>query len=271
MNQTQPLIGDQIRSWRQRRRLSQLDLALEAEISTRHLSFMETGRSLPSRDMVLRLAGCLEVPMRERNALLMAAGFAPMFSERDLDDPAMAAARRAVDRILEGHAPYPALAVDRAWNLVSANAAVALLMQVDDPGLLTPPVNVLRLSLHPRGVAPCIINYGEWRAHVLERLKQQIEVSGDQALAELYDELAAYPAPPPSIHRPLHSDLGGVAVPLLIETEAGVLSFISTTTVFGTPVDVTLSELAIESFFPADAQTAETLRRLNPVTPLRDA
>ncbi|WP_269716897.1 helix-turn-helix transcriptional regulator [Caulobacter sp. NIBR2454] len=265
----QSSVGDQIRNWRQRRRLSQLDLALEAEISTRHLSFMETGRAQPSRDMVLRLAGCLEVPMRERNALLVAAGFAPVFSERNLDDPAMAAARRAVERILEGHAPYPAIAVDRAWNLVSANAAVALLMQVDDPVLLEPPVNVLRLSLHPRGVAPRVINYGEWRAHVLERLRRQIEVSGDQGLVELHDELAAYPAPAPSLHRAPASDFGGVAVPLLIETEAGVLSFISTITVFGTPVDITLSELAIESFFPADAQTAETLRRLHPVSPAR--
>ncbi|MET0338506.1 MAG: helix-turn-helix transcriptional regulator, partial [Caulobacter sp.] len=262
MTQTQSSVGDQLRSWRQRRRLSQLDLALAAEISTRHLSFLETGRSQPSRDMVLRLAGCLEVPMRERNALLVAAGFAPIFSERSLDDPAMTSARRAVDRILEGHSPYPAIAVDRAWNLVAANAAVGLLMQVDDPRLLAAPINVLRLSLHPRGIAPRILNYREWRTHVLERLKQQIEVSGDQALAALHDELAAYPPPPLPPLRPAASDLGGVAVPLLIDTEAGVLSFISTITIFGTPVDVTLSELAIESFFPADSQTAETLRRL---------
>ena len=188
-------VGDLLREWRQRRRLSQLDLALDAEISTRHLSFLETGRAQPSREMVLRLADQLEVPLRERNALLTAAGFAAIYPERSLDDPALSAARRAVDLILAGHAPYPALAVDRRWTLVAANDAVAPLLAGAAPALLAGPVNVLRLTLHPDGLAPRIANYHEWREHLLERLRSQIEASADAELTALRDELAAYPAP----------------------------------------------------------------------------
>jgi transcriptional regulator with XRE-family HTH domain len=151
MRQAAFSIGDHLREWRQRRRLSQMDLALDAEISTRHLSFLETGRARPSRDMVLRLAERLEVPLRERNVLLLAAGFAPVFGERRLDDPALAPARAAVDLVLKGHEPYPAVAIDRHWTLVAANAAIPPLLAGVDPGLLEPPVNVLRLSLHPTG------------------------------------------------------------------------------------------------------------------------
>ena len=256
-------VGDLLREWRQRRRLSQLDLALDAEISTRHLSFLETGRAQPSREMVLRLADQLEVPLRERNALLTAAGFAAIYPERSLDDPALSAARRAVDLILAGQAPYPALAVDRRWILVAANDAVAPLLAGAAPALLAGPVNVLRLTLHPDGLAPRIANYHEWREHLLERLRSQIEASADAELTALRDELAAYPAPVSAgAARGREIDYGGVATPFQLVTEAGLLSFIGTTTIFGTPVDVTLSELALETFFPADAATAETLRRL---------
>ena len=194
MGTAQP-VGDLLREWRQRRRLSQLDLALEAEISTRHLSFVESGRAQPSREMVLHLAERLEVPLRERNVLLVAAGFAPVFRERQLSDPALASARQAIDLVLKGHEPYPALAVDRHWTMVAANAAVALLIAGADPSLLAPPVNVLRLSLHPKGLSSRIANLAEWRAHLLERLRRQVEVSADPVLAKLHEELRGFPVP----------------------------------------------------------------------------
>jgi transcriptional regulator with XRE-family HTH domain len=260
--------GLHLRHWRQHRRMSQLDLANEAEISTRHLSYVETGRAAPSREMVLRLAERLEVPLRERNALLVAAGFAPMYRQRGLDDPALAAARRAVDLVLKGHEPYPALAVDRHWHLVAANAIVPLLLAGAAPELLQPPVNVLRLSLHPQGLAGRIANLAQWRAHLLERLQQQIAATGDAVLQALHDELAAYP-----VGAAGHAvaagggELSSVVVPFQLRTEAGVLSFISTTTIFGTPVDVTLQELAVESFFPADAATAQALAAMSATAP----
>ena len=255
--------GTLLRDWRLRRRLSQLDLAQEAEVSTRHLSYVETGRAAPSREMVLRLAERLEVPLRERNALLVAAGFAPMYRQRSLDDPAMAAARRAVDLVLKGHEPFPALAVDRHWNLVAHNALVPMLMAGAAPELVKAPINVLRLSLHPDGLASRIANLAQWRAHLLERLQQQIAATGDAVLQALHDELEAYPMPQVSHDTPaVDSDLSGVVVPFQLATPSGVLSFISTTTIFGTPVDVTLQELAVESFFPADAQTAAALAAL---------
>jgi transcriptional regulator with XRE-family HTH domain len=256
--------GAHLRHWRQHRRLSQLDLAHEAQVSTRHLSYVETGRAEPSREMVLRLAERLDVPLRERNTLLVAAGYAPMYRQRSLDDPALAPARQAVELVLKGHEPFPALAVDRHWNLVAHNALVPLLMDGASPELLAAPVNVLRLSLHPEGVAPRIANLAQWRAHLLERLQQQIAATGDAALVALHDELAAYPAPQVSHDTPANnSELAGVAVPFQYVTPHGVLSFISTTTIFGTPVDVTLQELAVESFFPADAQTAAALEALH--------
>ena len=255
-------VGGLLREWRQRRRLSQLDLACEADISTKHLSFLETGRAAPSREMVLRLAEQLGVPLRERNVLLVAAGFAPVFTERPLQDPAMLAARKAVDLVLAGHEPYPALAIDRHWTMLASNSAVARLLGGVDPEQLRPPVNVLRLSLHPKGLAPRIANLAEWRAHLLARLRHQIDVTADGELAALMDELAAYPVPLSTKPVRINGDHASVVVPFRLTTEAGVLSFISTTTVFGTPLDVTLSEIALETFFPADAETGEALRRL---------
>ncbi|HEY0846373.1 MAG TPA: helix-turn-helix transcriptional regulator [Noviherbaspirillum sp.] len=257
-------VGNVLREWRQRRRMSQLDLALEADVSTRHLSFMETGRAQPSREMVLRLAEQLDIPLRERNALLVAAGYAPVYPEHHLDDPLLEPARKAMELVLSGHEPYPALALDRHWNLVASNKAVAPLLDGVDPSLLTPPVNVLRLSLHPLGVAPRIVNYRQWRTHLFERLRHQISISADPVLVDLMAELEAYPEPEGVMaNAPASPDYAGVVVPLQFRTAAGILSFISTTTVFGTPVDVTLSELALESFFPADAETAAILRRLS--------
>jgi transcriptional regulator with XRE-family HTH domain len=259
-------IGDLLKTWRQRRRMSQLDLSLEAEISTRHLSFLETGRSHPSREMVLHLAEHLDVPLRERNVLLVAAGYAPSFPERSLDDPALAAARRAVDVVLRGHEPFPALAVDRYWTMVAANRMVPVFLEGVNPAMLRPPVNVIRLSLHPEGLAPRIENFTEWRGHLLERLRQQIDLTADPALIALLEEVRGYPSPKVAAgtsSRYGHGhDLGGIAIPFRLRTSHGVLSAISTTTIFGTPLDVTLSELAIETFFPADAATAETLRRI---------
>jgi transcriptional regulator with XRE-family HTH domain len=257
-------VGDLLREWRERRRLSQLALALDAGVSARHLSFLETGRARPSREMLLRLMEHLEVPLRERNRLLLAAGFAPLYPQRPLDDPALAAARAAIDRVLTGHEPYPALAVDRWWTLIAANRAVAVLTVGIAPAMLEPPLNVLRLSLHPHGLAPRIANLAEWRAHLLARLGRQVAHSGDARLARLRDELAAYPAPggESDAAESGGSEPGEVAVPLRLRGDGGPLTFLSTTMIFGTPVDVTLSELAIEAFFPADASTAETLRRL---------
>lgn len=256
-------LGDYLRDWRRRRRMSQLDLALEADISQRHLSFIESGRSAPSRDMLLHLAERLEVPLRDRNPMLLAAGFAPVFAERRLDDPALEPARRAIDMVLKGHEPFPALAVDRHWTLVAANAAVTpLLADVADRSLIEGPVNVLRLSLHPAGLAPHIANLAEWRNHLLERLHQQIAATGDRVLEKLLEELAGYPVPEGASKSAAKHDYAGIAVPMELRTQAGLLSFISTTTVFGTPVDVTLSELAVESFFPADDETARLLRQM---------
>ena len=254
--------GEYLRHWRQHRRLSQLDLASHADISTRHLSFVETGRSSPSREMVLRLAERLQVPLRERNALLVAAGYAPMYRERALDDPALAAARQTVDLILTAHEPFPALALDRHWNLVAANSRVPHLMAGADPSLLVQPVNVLRLSLHPQGLAPRIVNLAQWRRHLFERLRQQIQQTGDATLAALLAELQAYPGPGGQ-QAELEGEHLGIAMPLKFSSPRGVLNFISTTTVFGSLSDVTLLELALETFFPADEPTATILRELH--------
>ena len=256
-------VGDHIREWRQRRRMSQMDLALEADISTRHLSFLETGRSQPSREMVLHLAEKLDLPLRERNIMLVSAGYAPVYSQRSLDDPALGSARQAVDLVLKGHDPYPALAVDRHWSLVAANDALFPLVGDVDPALLKPPVNVLRLSIHPAGLARRIVNFTEWRNHLVARLRHQVDVTGDAFLAGLIEELRAYPIPDGAVRGPVPAqDYAGVVVPLKLASQEGVLTLFSTTTVFGTPVDVTLSELAIEAFFPADPETADALRRM---------
>jgi transcriptional regulator with XRE-family HTH domain len=252
--------GALLRRWRQQRGCTQLALALQAEVSARHLSWLESGKATPSRAMVLRLAQQLDVPLRERNALLVAAGYAPLYTERPLADPALRVARDLLQRLLDAHMPYPALAVDRHWNLVAGNAMVPLLLQSVAPGLLTPPVNVLRLSFHPQGLAPMIENLGAWLEHVCARLQRQIAATQDPQLQLLLDELrstqvpgtTAAPAP------------DAVAVPLTLNTPHGRLNFITTVTVFGAPHDLTLAELAIETLLPADEATACALRSLSP-------
>ena len=261
-NATPSPFGERLRHWRQRRRLSQLDLAHVADVSTRHLSYVETGRASPSRDMVLRLVDRLEVPLRERNALLEAAGFAPMYRERPLEAPDMAPARAAVQRILECHEPWPALAMDRHWNLVMANRMVPPLMAGASPALLQGTINVLRLSLHPEGLAPRIANLRQWRDHLFERLRQQIHATGDETLAALLAELKGYPESFGTDAVSLPGEHHGVLMPFQFDTGQGLLNLISTTTVFGSPVDITLQELALETFFPADEATAESLRAL---------
>jgi len=264
-------VGDHLRAWRRRRRMSQLDLAGEAEVSSRHLSFVETGRSRPTSDMILRLAEHLDVPLRDRNTLLLAGGYAPAYPERGLAEPELEAVRAALQKVLKGHEPYPAVVVNRWWELVDANAGVALFTRHVAPELLRPPANVLRLSLHPDGMAPRIANLPEWRAHLLARLHHQAEATGDERLSDLHDELAAYPGgrsePPPA--------RADVVVPLCYRAAGNgpgngpgngqrngpgqELRFLSITSMVGTPMDVTVAELAIEAFYPADAPTAAAL------------
>jgi transcriptional regulator with XRE-family HTH domain len=251
-------VGHQLREWRQRRHLSQLELASEVEISARHLSFVETGRSQPSRGMVLKLAESLAVPLRERNALLVAAGFAPMYGALSLSDPAMSAARAAVELVLQGHEPYPALLVDRHWNLVSANKAAQRFLAHIAPELLQPPVNVLRGTLHPDGFASRIENLPQWRTHVLARLARDLELTADATLAALLTELRGYPGGEERVD----AEPPDVVVPMLVSSEAGTLSLFSTTTVFGTAVEVTLSELVLEAFYPADEFTKKVLAQV---------
>jgi transcriptional regulator with XRE-family HTH domain len=252
-----PGVGPLLKDWRRRRRLSQLDLALEADVSTRHLSFVETGRSKPSRELLLHLAEHLDVPLRDRNGLLLAAGYAPDYRETPLDDAAMTPVRHALDKVLTGHEPFPAVIVDRRWTLVSANRpALTLLADGVAPALLEPPVNVVRVALHPDGMAPRIVNFAEWRAHLLDRLRHQVAVTGDAALTTLFEEVSGYPGPGrPGGHAPSE-----VFVPLVFRSGDRELRFFSTVATFGTAVDITVSELAIESFFPADRRTAEALR-----------
>jgi len=254
-------VGDLIKDWRTRRRMSQLDLALEAGVSQRHLSFVESGRSSPSRDMVETLCEHLELPLRERNVVLLSAGFAPAYAERRLSDPSMAAARSAVELVLKAHEPNPALAVDRWWNLVMANASVGpLLSLIEDKTLLEGQANVLRMSLHPGGLARNILNLGQWKAHILWRLGQQIAATCDARLIALEKELAAYPAP--AAVRRERDEADAIALNLDLKVGPQVLSFITTTTIFGTPADVTLSELCLETFFPANAETAAAMKAL---------
>src|SRR4030088_1233931 len=251
-------VGDHLREWRQRRHLSQLDLAGDAEISARHLSFVETGRAAPSRDMVLRLAERLGGSLRGRNVLLVAAGFAPAFPQRSLDDPALKSARAAIDLVLKAHEPNPALAYDRHWNLVTANRMVAPLLDGVPAHLLGQPFNILRLAFHPEALAPRTVNLAEWSSHLLERLHRQCEATADPGLLEIYHELRAHPIPARS--GPLSPD--NVAIPFKLRLNGDVLSFISTTMIFGTPVDVTRSDLALETFFPADDLTARRMREM---------
>jgi transcriptional regulator with XRE-family HTH domain len=252
--------GDLLRQWRQRRRFSQLNLALDTEMSQRHLSFIESGRARPSREMVIRLAAQLELPARERNIMLLAAGFAPVHPERRFDAPDFAVAREAIELVLERHMPHPALAIDRHWNLLMANKAAAGLMAGCATHLLASPANVLRLSFSQEGLAGRILNFPEWRAHTLARLSREVEISGDATLAALLAELEVMPQPPLPVarHRPQIEE-NGIVVPLQLTSPAGALSFISMTSVFGTAVDVTLAEVTIETFLPADARTARIM------------
>ena len=264
VSQVSPGFGPLLRRWRTHRRLSQMTLALQAEVSSRHLSCLENGKTDPSRAMVLRLGEQLDLPLRERNALLVSAGYAPMYRETPLDDAAAAPTRAALQRLLDAHEPWPALAVDRHWNLIAANRTVPLLMQSAAPELLQPPANVLRLSLHPRGLAPLIENLADWHSHVMQRLRRQWQASGDVALGALHAELMAWApagADPSRAHEGDHHD-SDVAVPLIMRSPLGRLSFITTLTVFGAPHEVTLSEIAIETLLPADADTAQRLRDL---------
>jgi transcriptional regulator with XRE-family HTH domain len=253
-------VGKLLREWRVRRRMSQLDLATRAGISARHLSFVETGRSRPSREMVLHLADHLDVPLRDRNSLLMAAGYAPTYQATDFDAPEMRAVREAIDRLLVGHEPYPAILVDRRWQLVAANRAATVLVDGVAPELLEPPVNVLRTSLHPRGLAARIVNRAEWFDHVLGSLRRQIAVTGDDELRELDAELTGYAVDmgvTPSL--PVEAPRA-IAVPLRIRSDDGELSFVNIIATFGTALDITLAELSLETFLPGDTVTAQILR-----------
>ncbi|GAB2538333.1 helix-turn-helix domain-containing protein [Nocardia heshunensis] len=249
--------GDLLRHWRTTRRLSQLELAGRAETSTRHLSFIETGRATPSRHMLLHLSDELDIPLRERNRMLLAAGYAPVYAEPALDNPAMTPIREALRQILTGLEPHPALAIDAGWTMVDANAGIAVFLTGIDPALLTPPINALRLTLHPDGMASHIVNLAEWRGHIFERLQRQIDVTGSPELIALLHELRAYPGgeEPPGLPDPDQA-----VVPLRLRLDDQELVFLSVTTVFGTPMNVTVAELAIEAFLPADATTAAILR-----------
>jgi len=257
---THPPIGQVLRAWRQRRHVSQLDLASEAGVSTRHVSFIETGRATPSREMVLHLAEHLEVPLRERNSLLMAAGYAPLYRETTLDAPEMSAVRGALKKILDAHDPFPAVVVDRRWNRVATNKSAGLFIEGVAADLLREPVNVLKLSLHPDGFAPRILNFAEWSSHLLTRLERQVALTADVELAELLDELRGYPGVPKEAVFPELRGAEKVFVPLRLRGAEQELAFFSTVSAFGTALDITLAELAVESFFPADKKTAESLQ-----------
>ncbi|HEX2315426.1 MAG TPA: helix-turn-helix transcriptional regulator [Thermomonospora sp.] len=255
-------VGEQLRAWRQRRRLSQLELALEAGVSTRHLSFVETGRSAPSREMVLRLCEHLDVPLRDRNLLLVSAGYAPIYAETSMEEPRMDSVRAALRQLLTGHEPYPAVVVDRYWNLIDANAAAGFFMEGAAPELLEPPVNVLRLSMHPEGMARNIVNLAEWRAHMVDRVRRHVALTADESLSQLYKELRDYPVEPREDSPALFAAPTGneVLIPLRVRAADRELSFFSMIATFGSPVDITVAELAIESFYPADEETAAFLR-----------
>ena len=257
---THTTVGELIRDWRLRRRYSQLALACLANISARHLSFMETGRAQPSRQMLLLLCEQLEIPLRQRNDMLLRAGYAPHYAEHAMDEAPLQQAHSAIKTLLTAHEPFPAMAVDGHWNLVHANQSLSLLLDDVAPELLEPPVNVLRLGLHPLGLASRILNFAQWRAHLLQRLRRQYEQTADPWLLALYDELVAYPTPDGV------ADLSPVnhviAVPLQLETSRGVLSLLSASMTFGTPLEVALSELVLEIFLPANAGSAVILRNL---------
>jgi transcriptional regulator with XRE-family HTH domain len=251
--------GELLREWRNRRRMSQLDLALEANVSARHLSFVETGRAQASRELLLNLAEHLEIPLREQNALLLAAGYAPVFGETPLDTEEMTPVRRALNAILAGHEPYPAVIVDRQWEIVTSNRPAQMLLRGVSEELLAPPANALRITLHPDGMAPRILNFPEWSSHLLTRLHRQALLSQDPALAELERELLEFPGVEP--HSGAAEPHEMLFVPLRLGLPDGpVLSMFSTLATFGTALDITIEQLSIESFFPADDETEAYLR-----------
>ncbi|MEV8308623.1 helix-turn-helix transcriptional regulator [Streptomyces flavidovirens] len=260
-------VGALLRGWRERRRLSQLELALRAGSSARHISFVETGRARPSEEMVLRLAEHLDVPVRERNALLLAAGYAPQYTETPLDDPALGALREGIEQLLAGYEPYPALVVDGSYTVVAANRGITMLLDGLPEHLLTPPLNAMRITLHPEGLAPRIRNLREWRGHLLAQMERQIALVRSEALRAVYDEVAGYPvaereagdAPGPEA-----APYPYFALPLQVEHDGHVLSFVSSISTFNTPMDVTVAELAIETFLPADPATVKYLQSLGP-------
>ncbi|MDT0344362.1 helix-turn-helix domain-containing protein [Streptomyces litchfieldiae] len=255
-----PGVGPLLREWRQRAGVSQLDLALRADSSARHISFIETGKTRPSREMVLRLAEHLDVPVRERNALLVAAGYAPEYPESSLDSPALEVLRLGLDRLLAGYDPYPALVLDGTYRVWGANRGASLLLDGVAPELLAQPLNAMRITLHPRGLAPRILNFQEWRGHLLDQMRRQLALLRSEPLRALYEEVAAYPAPPGGDERA--GERSPLALPLIVGINGRRLSFLSTIATFNTPVDVTVSELALETFLPADAETARHLAEL---------
>lgn len=252
-------VGPLLRAWRERRRISQLDLALRADSSARHISFVETGRSRPSEEMVLRLAEQLDVPVRERNALLLAAGYAPRYPETPLDDPALDALRDGMERLIRGYEPYPALVVDAGYTVVAANRGIALLLEGVPEELMEPAPNAMRLTLHPEGLAPRIRNLREWRGHLLAQMEREIALHRSDRLRALYEEVAAYPVPEEPAGGEPAEPVPYFALPLRIEHAGRVLSFVSSISTFNTPMDVTVAELAIETFLPADPATAKYL------------
>lgn len=245
-------VGELLRQWRQRRGISQLDLSIAADVSARHVSLVETGKSKPSADMVLRLADQLQVPLRDRNHLLLAAGFAPRYAERPLDDTAMSAALDAVRRVIRAHEPYPALVFDRRWNIVLTNRAVDPFFAHVAPELLRPPVNLIRLGLDPRGLASLVVNVADVRAMFRRRVARQLASAPDASLAALYEELLRRGPADPAGPR-AEAD---VVIPMILRLDGREVRLFSTITTFGTPVDITIDEIAIESYYPADAESA---------------
>ncbi|WP_351222815.1 helix-turn-helix transcriptional regulator [Streptomyces sp. NPDC002133] len=264
-------VGPLLRAWRERRRLTQLELALRADSSARHISFVETGRSRPSEEMILKLAEHLDVPVRERNALLLAAGYAPRYAETSLDDPSLEALREGMERLLHGYEPYPALVVDGTYTVVAANRGIAMLLEGLPEHLLTPPLNAMRITLHPEGLAPRIRNLREWRGHLLTQMERQMALARSDSLRRLYEEVAAYPLPErggDATDHDVPQDVAGpephpyFALPLRIEHHGVVLSFVSSISTFNTPLDITVAELAIETFLPADPATVKYLQSM---------
>ncbi|MFJ4777060.1 helix-turn-helix domain-containing protein [Streptomyces sp. NPDC088762] len=263
MTTATPAVGALLRTWRERRGISQLELAGRADSSSRHISFIETGRSRPSEEMVLKLAEHLDVPMRERNSLLLAAGYAPRYAHTPLDDPSMGTLRQGLERLLSGYEPYPALVVDATYHVIAANRGILMLLDGLPEHLLAPPLNAMRITLHPEGLAPRIRNFKEWRGHLLAQMERQIALARSEPLRALYEEVSAYPVPDRPGDAEPDDPVPYFALPLVIEHDGHVLSFVSSISTFNTPMDVTVAELAIETMLPADPATVKYLRSLS--------